>query len=140
MFFSDLGSDIYNSPYHILGQHLKCDPYFCKKKNLAEENWVPCAENSGILLEINNITNRLVLNSRSLILDVDNNVCEQFNSVINKYIGGKRVNLSQRNAYNARVEAAVIAFNSKEYLRAIMKNITNKSPGISLKNNHFYTY
>jgi len=67
-----------------------------------------------------------------LILDLDNNICEQFNSLINKYIGGnKRINLSQRNAYNARVEEAVIAFNSKQYLRAIMKNITTKSPSIS---------
>lgn len=120
---------MYNIPYHILGQHSKCDTYFCKKKTSVEENWVLRAENSEMMLEINNIVNRLVMNSKSLILDLDNNVCEQFNSVINKYIGGKRVNLSQRNAYNARVEAAVIAFNSKQYLRVINKKITTKSPG-----------
>lgn len=94
-----------------------------------EQNLVVQAENSGMMLEIINAINRLVANSSSLITDVDNNVCEQFNSVINKYIGGKRINMSQRNAYNARVEAAVIAFNSKEYLRTIHKNIMKKSPG-----------
>lgn len=86
-----------------------------------------------MMVEINNTVNRLVLNSESLILDVDNNICEQFNSIINKYIGGKRVNFSQRNSYNTRVEAAVVAFNSKQYLRAINKNVIKKSPGIYQK-------
>jgi len=85
-----------------------------------------------MMVEIKNIVNRLVINSESLILDVDNNICEQFNSIINKYIGGKRINLSQRNSYNTRVEAAVVSFNSKEYLRAINKNVMKKSPGTYL--------
>jgi len=89
-----------------------------------------------MLLEINNAANRLVFNSKSLIIDVDNNICEQFNSVnsvINKYIGFKWINLSQRNAYNTRVEAAVISFNSNQYLSAITKKVINKSPGIVQK-------
>lgn len=124
-----MGKDIYNSPHHVLGQHTKCASYFCQGNTVLEQNLVVQAENSGMMLEIINAINRLVANSSSLITDVDNNVCEQFNSVINKYIGGKRINMSQRNAYNARVEAAVIAFNSKEYLRTIHKNIMKKSPG-----------
>lgn len=91
---------------------------------------VPQAIQSGMLMEINKATNRLVFNSKSLIIDVDNNICEQFNSVINKYIGGKRMNLSQRNSYNTRVEAAVISFNTNEYLRTITKHVIHKSPGI----------
>lgn len=84
---------------------------------------------SGMMIEMNNIVNRLVINSSSLIVDIDNNICEQFNSLVNKYIGGKRINLSQRNTYNTRIEAAVVAFNSKQYLRAINTHITKKSPG-----------
>ncbi|XP_022177421.1 uncharacterized protein LOC111038573 [Myzus persicae] len=94
---SDLGKDIYNSPYHVLGQHTKCASYFCQGNTVLEQNLVVQAENSGMMLEIMNAINRLVANSSSLITDVDNNVCEQFNSVINKYIGGKRINMSQRN-------------------------------------------
>lgn len=124
-----LSKDLLNSPYHVLGQHSKCDTYFCNKKNLDEDIWIKLAENSGMMTEINNIVNRLVINSSSLIVDVDNNICEQFNSLINKYIGGKRINLSQRNTYNTRIEAAVVAFNSKQYLRAINTHITKKSPG-----------
>lgn len=132
-----MAKDIYNSPYHVLGQHYKCASYFCKGDTISETNLVKQAENSGMMIEIVNAVNRLVTNSNSLIIDVDNNICEQFNSVINKYIGGKRTNLSQRNAYNARVEAAVIAFNSKEYLRSIHKHIMKKSPGTYLPNIFF---
>ncbi|XP_050065594.1 uncharacterized protein LOC126554578 [Aphis gossypii] len=106
-----LSKDLLNSPYHVLGQHSKCDTYFCNKKNLNEDIWVKHAEMSGMMIEMNNIVNRLVINSSSLMVDVDNNICEQFNSLINKYIGGKRINLSQRNKYNTRIEAAVVAFN-----------------------------
>lgn len=72
---------------------------------------------------------RLVNNSSSLIEDVDNNICEQFNPIINKYIGGKRINFSQRNNYFTRVKAAIKAFNSKKYLSTIHKKIMNNSPG-----------
>ena len=83
-----------NGPFHVLGQHYKCDKYFCDKKTKSVENLVPQAIESGKLMEINNAANRLVFNSKTSIMDVDNNICEQFNSVINKYIGGKRINLS----------------------------------------------
>jgi len=64
-------------------------------------------------------------------MNVDNNVCEQFNSVINKYLAGKRINYSQRNSYNFRVEAAVISYNlNGQFLRLLHKNIVNDiSPG-----------
>lgn len=71
--------------------------------------------------EVKNIVLRLANNSYSLIQDVDNNLCEQFNSLINKFIGGKRINFSQRNTYTTRIEAAIVSFNSKEYLQRIHK-------------------
>lgn len=65
-------------------------------------------------------------------MDVDNNACEQFNSVINKFLGGKRINFTQKNSYSTRVQAAVVSFNSGEYLRTVKKFVTHKSPGILL--------
>lgn len=82
---------------YVLGQHSNCDEYFCSKKKTCKENWIPQAMQSGMLMEINNVVNRLVFNSKSLIMN--NNICEQFNSVISK-----RINLSQRNTFNTRVE------------------------------------
>lgn len=90
---------------------------------------VPEAERSNIMNDIRRITYRLTANADSLLENVDNNLCEQFNSLINKHVGGKRINFTQKNNYKTRVEAAVISFNSKNYLRTIHKTIIQKSPG-----------
>lgn len=66
----------------------------------------------------------------SLLEDVDNNVCENFNSIVNKQIGGKRINYSQRGSYNIRLNTAVVSHNSREYLRLSHKALTSGySPG-----------
>jgi len=88
-------------------------------------NLVPEAIHGGIMQEIENCVQRLVNHSENLLENKDNNVCEQFNSIINKYIAGKRINFSGRKSYSTRVEAAVISFNSKEYIRQVHKKITN---------------
>ncbi|KAL4097751.1 hypothetical protein QTP88_022473 [Uroleucon formosanum] len=127
----DLKKDIENGPSHLLGQHLNCESYFCNGSKIGEQNVVPEAEKCGLMSEISQIYHRVVENAQSLLLDVDNNICEQFNSIINKHIAGKRINFALKNSYNARVEAAVVSFNiSGQYIRSIHKKITKKSPGI----------
>lgn len=82
--------------------------------------------------EIVFILRRVIDNARSLLFDVDNNYCEQFNSIINKYIAGKRINFNQKQSYNIRVQAAVVSFNSGgKFIREMHKNITKRSPGIN---------
>lgn len=125
----DLRKDIENSPYHRFGQHDNCDRYFCSGSKSGEINLVGDVEKCGLMREVKNIILRLANNSSSLIQDVDNNACEQFNSLINKFIGGKRINFTQRNTYTTRIEAAIVSFNSKEYLRSIHKKMVFKSPG-----------
>ncbi|XP_050053438.1 uncharacterized protein LOC126549075 [Aphis gossypii] len=126
---NDLRKDIENSPYHRFGQHDNCDRYFCSGSKSGEINLVGDVEKCGLMREVKNIILRLANNSSSLIQDVDNNACEQFNSLINKFIGGKRINFTQRNTYTTRIEAAIVSFNSKEYLRSIHKKMVFKSPG-----------
>ncbi|KAE9523743.1 hypothetical protein AGLY_015803 [Aphis glycines] len=76
------------------------------------------------------VAQRLIDNANSLLHDVINNICEQFNNVINTLFVGKRINFSQRSSYNTRVKAAIISFNSGGmFLRHIHKKITNNSPG-----------
>lgn len=98
----------------------------------------------SIRQEIDTIISRLSNNSESLIMDVDNNACEQFKSVINKFLGGKRINFTQKSLYSTRVQAAVISYNSGEYLRSVKKYVTHKSPGIlwhlNLKKNYYIIY
>jgi len=123
--------DIYNAPYHrLFDNHEKCSTYFCKdKNNTSTELNVNKKCISSISREIDIIISRLSKNADSLILDVDNNICEQLNSIINKFLGGERINFSQKSSYITRINAAVISFNSKEYLRAIKKHVTNTSLG-----------
>lgn len=133
-YLADLKKDILNGPYHRLGQHINCDDYFCSGTKVGEKNLVPDAEKCGMMREIKYIISRLVNNASSLIEDVTNNLCEQFNSVINKHIGGKRINFSQGRNFETRIEAAVIAYNSKKYLRTIHKKMLMTSPGKLNKN------
>lgn len=93
-------------------------------------------EKCGLILNIISILRRVVENANSLILDVTNNACEQFNSVINKYIAGKRINFSLKQSYSTRVQAAIISFNTNgSFLRAVHKKVMQKSPCIIKKNN-----
>jgi len=128
-FILDLRKDITNSPYHRLGQHDNCAKYFCTGPKVGERNFVPEANETGLMAEIRKIVYRLAANTESLIENTDNNPCEQFNSLINKHIGGKRINYTQGNNYKTRVEAAVVAYNSHNYIRAVQKTIISKSPG-----------
>lgn len=91
---------------------------------------MPAAFNCGLMSEFKLVAQRLIDNATSLLHDVTNNICEQFNSVVNKFIAGKRINFSQRNSYNTRVKAAIVSFNSGGMLlRHMHKKITNNSPG-----------
>lgn len=93
------------------------------------------------MLEILSILRRVVDNAVSLILDVTNNVCEQFNSVINKFIAGKRINFSLKQSYNTRVQAAIISYNTNgNFLNALHKNIMEKSPGKRTNICQYYYY
>ncbi|KAL4153910.1 hypothetical protein QTP88_001743 [Uroleucon formosanum] len=132
---NSIQKDLANAPYHRLGQHTNCSSYFCNgslKPN--EQNLVPEAETSGIMSEIKNHTLRLVYNAERLLENKNNNICEQFNALINKFVAGKRLNFSGKGSYNTRVEAAVVSFNSKQYLRQIHKKMSNCSPGKQIIN------
>lgn len=120
-----------NGPFHHLGDHTNCKTYFCNDSKTNEWNLVPEAVGGGIMSEIQNCVSRLIVNAESLLENKDNNICEQFNLLINKHVGGKRINFSSCGNYNTCVEAAVVSFNSKQILRKLYKKMTNNfSPGI----------
>lgn len=126
-----LRKDILNSFRHILGNHEQCEEYFCKGKKLNELNLYEDAEKCGLHRETNQIIKRLSMHADSLLMNVDNNVCEQFNSIINKHLAGKRINFSLRHSYATRIESGVISHNtSGQLLRSLHKHVVHKiSPG-----------
>ncbi|CAI6354556.1 unnamed protein product [Macrosiphum euphorbiae] len=78
--------------------------------------------------------NLLAHRSSSLIYNVNNNSVEGYNSVVAKYVGGKRINFSHKGSYQARCTAAVLSYNAgATSLSVLHKKICNKSPGVFTK-------
>lgn len=102
-----------NIPNHVFGDHSKCDSYFCDPdKTKAPINNLPSMKESKVLDEIMIHLKRLLNNADSLILDIDSNIVEQFNSIVAKFIGGKRINYSLGQSYGDRCLASVIQHNT----------------------------
>lgn len=70
--------------------------------------------------------------AKSLLLNLDNNACEQINNEYTKRIGGKRIFYGQSGGYNARIEATIIEHNSREYYLKTLKALAGGKgePGI----------
>ncbi|KAK5642243.1 hypothetical protein RI129_008410 [Pyrocoelia pectoralis] len=129
----NLKRDILNGPAHIFGDHSNCANYFCKRVgdngNIFMYN---SFQTSNLYNIFSDALNRVANLSYSLLYDVDNNSVESFNPVVNKFVGGKRINFSLRGLYQDRCFAATVNYNNKEtfvykYLESVNNNIfTNK--------------
>ncbi|CAG9772349.1 unnamed protein product [Ceutorhynchus assimilis] len=127
-----LVADIKNISFHVFGDHKKCAErgYFkCSRKD-SEENYIPLMQTCDLLQDIDVCFNRLVFNAASLIHNMDNNLAESYNSVICKFVGGKRNNFSKKGSYQTRCAAAAISFNvgSGDFHLTIGKAIGNATP------------
>lgn len=124
--------DFKNAPSHVFGEHARCKAlnYFKCDTNIEENhNYVDEMKNCGLYEDIEACLFRLILNVRSLLLDMDNNLAEHYNSIVCKFVGGKRVNFALKGSYQTRCEAASISFNAKsEYHRVVDRAFTQKSP------------
>lgn len=125
-----LKRDITNTPSHVFGDHSKCASYFCQGPKENETNFTTIMRNSGLFLDILVIIERIVRNSESLLLNMDNNAAELYNSLLAKSVGGKRINFSMRRSYETRCEKAAISYNvGAESSRLIQKKLCGRSPG-----------
>lgn len=79
------------------------------------------------------VVNNLSLHSKSLLYNANNNAVEQFNSIIAKHIGGKRINFSLRVSYDAKCKLSAVSHNSKLKYNKIPKLLTESSPGFFCK-------
>lgn len=132
---TSLQKDMINSPSHIFGEHLRCKElkYFCQGPKEGEENLIPEMKKFGMYQQIMRHVSYLAANAKSLLLNETNNPAELFNSIIAKFIGGKRVHFSKKRSYKARCLAAVVAHNTKTPLYTLHKTMYKKSPGKVLK-------
>lgn len=127
-----LRKDLLNAPYHVFGSHDDCASYFCDKTKI-EKNYVPQLQTSGLFTKVMDVFNSLADNTKSLLYDYSNNNVEQFNSIITKFTGGKRVNFCQKRSYQTRCSAAVVSHNSHMPYYTLHKNMLSNSPGLYSK-------
>ncbi|KAG5880691.1 hypothetical protein JTB14_024263 [Gonioctena quinquepunctata] len=100
-----------NAPSHVFGEHAKCDEisYFnCHEKGT---NVVSSMKECGLYRDIQVCMNRLIIHIGSLLYNMNNNGFEHYNSIVSKFVGGKRINYSRKNVYQSRCEAAVMSLN-----------------------------
>ncbi len=111
----NLEDDIMNAPCHYFGVHDKCKSYFCNKTtNAGAIERLTLLKDDGIYYEVLNLCQHyFASNAKSLLENYTNNPAEEFNNVVAKYIGGKRINYSLARSYSARVACAVVQYNSK---------------------------
>lgn len=127
----NLSKDIINSPSHVFGEHLRCADlqYFCKGTGKPEElNHVPEMKRNQIYQKIMVVVNTLADFSSHLILDVDSNIVEHYNSSVAMFTGGKRINYIQKNSYETRCTAAVVSYNTGRPFYKLHKTLTKSSP------------
>ncbi|XP_071054859.1 uncharacterized protein [Onthophagus taurus] len=126
-----LSQDLANSVHHVFGDHSNCGTYFCKRQQLGERNWIEELKNCGLYDDINSFVNRLIFNAHSLLTNMSTNVAECYNSVIAKYVAGKRINYCRRFGYNLRCNVAAISYNTKgEAIRTIHKKLSGNNLGV----------
>jgi hypothetical protein len=122
---SSLKNDILNGPKHIFGCHDQCPSYFCNGPKTDEENLWIVFKNSEVFSDFNRHLTR-VANNASSLHDVDTNMAECYNSVVNKLIGGKRVNFSKGGSYQNRTIAGVANFNNnRPFFYKVQKKLGN---------------
>lgn len=91
-------------------------------------------QSTGIFAVISSINKRLANNVYSLLHNVDTNAAESYNSVVAKFVGGKRINFSLKNAYEYRCKAAAISYNTKaNFLCTIQTSLTGERPAYYTK-------
>ncbi|KAL4702617.1 hypothetical protein ACJJTC_016093 [Scirpophaga incertulas] len=116
--------DIKNSANHVFGDHKICASYYCRSEKYIDDiNVVPDLQFCGIWADIQQNLLILLSNAESLILDVTNNIEEQFNNVIAKFIGGKRVNYIARGSSQARCFGA----KGNSVLKKILKGLEEEN-------------
>lgn len=133
-----LRQDILNIPSHVFGEHKQCAElgYFCKLNTStapADANLVPGLVSAGLYSHVTDVFRDVSRHSRSLLADVTSNYVEHYNSIVAKFIGGKRINFASGGSYLHRCTAAVVQHNSGIAHYKLHKQVYESSPGVHAK-------
>lgn len=127
-----LKGDILNCMHHVMGDHEKCASYFCEAES-APNNTMQQIRGTELYFQLMSIMNSIADHSKSLLNDATNNIAEEFNSIIAKFLGGKRVNFCLGNSYKARCNAAAVSHNTRTPHSQVLRIVNKSSPGRYVK-------
>lgn len=83
-----LRNDINNAHSHFFAEHKLCKTLKYFKCEGQDTNMIPNMKECGIYEDLMNALQRVIDNASSLIMNMDNNLAEHYNSVVCKFIGG----------------------------------------------------
>ncbi|KAJ8868179.1 hypothetical protein PR048_031988 [Dryococelus australis] len=115
----NVSTDIMNSPHQIFGEHAQCQSYYCQGTNSDERNFVPERKKAAlfqILQKLVDVTDH----SRNLLKNLNSNLFA-------KFIGGQKINFTQRRSYQGRCAAAELSHNIRTPLYKLHKKLFNKN-------------
>ncbi|KAG8176803.1 hypothetical protein JTE90_003431 [Oedothorax gibbosus] len=88
----------------------------CSGKCLMDE-----IEGTELHYSLMSILNSIAYHSKSLVINATNNiVAEEFNSIIAKFLGGKRINYCLGESYKARCNAVAVSHNTRTPLSEVL--------------------
>ncbi|KAJ8878532.1 hypothetical protein PR048_019110 [Dryococelus australis] len=112
--------DIHSTSSVTIQSALKDSTFVMGLPKPGEVNLANEMEKAGLLKELLLYVQRVANNTSSLILDVDNNIAENYNYFVAKFVGVRRINIYLTNSYKTRCEAAVVSANSGGELNRII--------------------
>lgn len=122
-----LKSDLNNILRHVFGDHSNC-PTYIKHHCKDDQNYVPALEECNTFEKMSSIMRQLMYCAKDLIQGESNNAAEHYNSIVAKFVGGKRVNFSLSNSYKYKANAAAVQYNTKSALTAFYNAKFNQNP------------
>lgn len=125
---ASLKSDIENVIHHVFGNHENCPDYIKKHCKHDDKNYIPALIASGTVEKMMLPTRRLMYCADDLLKGETNNPAEHYNSIVAKFVGGKRVNFSLSNNYKYKATAATVQFNTKKALSAFYETNFHTKP------------
>lgn len=136
MKIKNLRLDLSNIASHVYGEHKQCAQigYFCDgKRKEAEVNMIPSLKSAGVLVKVEDALDYLSRFAESLLYNYTSNAAECCNSIISKMTGGKRLNLSKRGSYSARVTTASLHYSNRRALSSACESIGLQSPKTAIQ-------
>lgn len=122
-----LKSDMSNVVHHVFGDHANC-PSYIQDKCKEDENYIPALKESGSYEKLSAPIRKLMYCAKDLLLGENNNIAEHYNSIVAKFVGGKRVNFALSNSYKYKTHAAAVQFNSKKAVTTLYQTAFERNP------------